>query len=107
MGIEIDSVGLVGHAYYKKYRDGLRVIPIDGVVPSRETVESAEYALTRPLLVYADAAVIQKKNHVRAFLAFLLNRVSAEIEKVGYFSTSTPMLNGSKTQLLNVMGKRQ
>ncbi len=105
VGMEIDSIGLVGHAYYKAYKEVLKAIPIDGIVPSRETVESAEYILTRPFLLYADAGVIRKKLQVRAFLAFLLNRISNEIEKVGYFSTSTHMLNGSKTLLLEVTGQ--
>ncbi len=107
VGMEVDSIGLVGHAYYKRHKASLRAVPIDGIIPSRETVESADYILTRPFLLYADAAVIRQKPQVRAFLAFLLNRIGAEIEKVGYFSTSAPMLNGSKALLLEVIEKRQ
>ncbi|ETW97124.1 MAG: hypothetical protein ETSY1_23895 [Candidatus Entotheonella factor] len=102
---DVYGVGLVGYAYYKKYESSLKLITIEDVEPSAEAVESAEYFLTLPLLVYTAPAFLRKKQQVRAFLVFLLNHINEEIVKVGYFRTSMPMLNGGKTTLLKAMGK--
>lgn len=96
VGSGLNRIGVVGYAFYKKYEENLTTIAVDLVKPSRLAAERGDYPLTRALFVYSDSARIRDKEQVRAFLSFLLNYVSEEIEKVGYFKASQDILDNSK-----------
>ncbi|NQD67030.1 PstS family phosphate ABC transporter substrate-binding protein, partial [Bacillus haikouensis] len=48
-----NAIGFFGYAHYLANKDNLKVVKIDGVEPTNETVESGDYPLSRPLFVYA------------------------------------------------------
>ena len=104
VGNGINSVGIVGYAFYKKYEQTLKTVAIDQVKPSPIAVARGDYVLTRKLIVYSDTALIRDKPQVKAFLTFLLNHVSQEIEKVGFFALPEETLDDSKYALLEAMG---
>ena len=97
------SVGFFGFAYYKENADELKVLSVDGTQPSGEAVESGNYILARPLLIYSDANIIRNKPQVGAFISFYLSNVNQVIEEVGYFPSSQQALDESKTKLLEVI----
>ncbi len=52
------GMGVFGLAFYENNTDKLRVATFKGVTPSRETVASGEYKVSRPLFLYV------KKQHI-------------------------------------------
>jgi len=89
------AVGFFGYAYYNENQDTLRVLSIDSVEPTLETVDSAEYPLARPLFIYSDPTILQTKPQVADFINFYLTFVNDEILDVGYFPASDAALEES------------
>ena len=52
------GVGVFGLAFYENNTDKLQVATMEGVVPSVESIASAEYPVSRPLFFYVKAAHI-------------------------------------------------
>ena len=98
-----NAIGFFGFAYYKQNADELKVLSINGKVPSAEVVESGDYLLARPLLIYSDAKIIREKPQVGKFISFYLSNVNQIIEGVGYFPSSPQALDESKTKLLEAI----
>ncbi|MGL5193499.1 MAG: PstS family phosphate ABC transporter substrate-binding protein [Chroococcales cyanobacterium] len=84
-----NALGYFGHAYYEAHRDGLKAVALDPgtgpVLPSRETVESAQYQpLSRPLFIYVNADAAQKNPGLQAFVEFYLDKAPEIIPTIGY-----------------------
>jgi phosphate transport system substrate-binding protein len=90
------AIGYFGFAYYQENQGKLTALSIGGVEPNAETAESGEYPLARPLFLYSDAAIMQEKPQVAAYLWFFLNNVNNEIADVGYFPVSDARLQEAK-----------
>jgi phosphate transport system substrate-binding protein len=104
-GVEGDkyAIGYFGFAYFQQQKDNLKAISIDGVSPSFETAESGDYALSRPLFIYSDAAILKAKPQVAGFINYYLTNVNEVIETVGYFPASEAALNGAKQALMDAL----
>lgn len=89
------AVGFFGYAYYSENADKLNVLSIDGVAPTQETVDDNSYAISRPLFIYSDAAILKEKPQVAAFIYFFLTEVNNEIGDVGYFPANDSILSGA------------
>jgi phosphate transport system substrate-binding protein len=87
------AIAYFGYAYYLKHIDRLKLVAIEGILPSEVTAENGTYSLSRPLYIYSAASVFAEKPEVAAFVQFYLNNVSAEILEVGYFPASERALN--------------
>jgi phosphate transport system substrate-binding protein len=123
------AVGYFGFAYYVENEDTLDaiavandmtfdddgnmvVIPeeewgaegIDYVAPTRETAESGEYMLSRPLFIYSEASILNEKPQVAAFISYYLTNATEVVQEVGYFPVSVEVLNASKQAWLDAMG---
>ena len=47
------SLGYFGYAYYVENKDSLKLVSVNGVVPSTDTIKNKEYTpLSRPLFIY-------------------------------------------------------
>jgi phosphate transport system substrate-binding protein len=124
------GVGYFGFAYYVQNEDtldaiaiaddvtfadddNLVVIPeeeweaegISYVVPSRETAESGDYLLSRPLFIYSDAGILAEKPQVAAFINYYLTNAVEVVQEEGYFPVSTETLNASKQMWLDAVGE--
>ena len=86
------AITFMGYAYYSENDDKLNVLSIDGVAPTQDTVDKNEYPLSRPLLIYTDAAILKNKPQVAAFIRFFLTDVNNEVEDIGYFPSSETVL---------------
>ena len=82
------AIGFFGYAYYDANSEALRVLPVNGVTPSAETVESGEYLMSRPLLLYSSQKTLLEKDQVAAYLYYYLANVRDQIQDVGYFPAS-------------------
>ena len=99
------AIGFFGYAYYAENADTLTVLSIEGIEPSAENVDNNSYPLARPLFIYSDAAIMQEKPQVAAYINFFLTFVNEEIVSVGYFPASAEALDASKQNWFYAMGQ--
>ena len=97
------SVGFFGYAYYSENADKLRVLNIDGVEASKESVDDASYPLARPLFIYTTGDIMMEKPQVAAFVAFYLTYVNEEVVDVGYFPANQMALDAAKQSWLDAV----
>ena len=86
-GIQADpnAIGFFGYAYYVANQDTLKVVSIDGVEPTNETIESGEYSpLSRPLFTYASNASLAENEAAYDFMKYTLENAGEMAEAVGY-----------------------
>ncbi len=102
VGVEGDqeALGYFGFAYYEENQERLNSVAIDNglgcVSPTRETIESGEYApLSRPMFIYLNSSALARPE-VRAFVEFYLTNSSALVPEVGY----VPLGGGRYDELL-------
>ena len=96
------AIGFFGFAYYKENEDTLGVLSVDGITPDFDTAEAGTYPLARPLYIYSDAAIMQAKPQVSAFIGYYLANVSDIIGEVGYFPASQEAIDAAKQAWLDV-----
>ena len=73
------GIGYVGFGYLTKKT---KALTIDGVTPTKETVLSGEYPLSRPLFMYTNGA---PRGVVKEFLDFVLSKQGQRlVEEAGY-----------------------
>ncbi|TWT09123.1 PstS family phosphate ABC transporter substrate-binding protein [Planomicrobium sp. CPCC 101079] len=86
-GIQADpnAIGFFGYAYYQANQDTLKVVKINGVEPTNETIESGDYSpLSRPLFTYANNTSAAEEEQVYDFLEYTLENAGEMAEAVGY-----------------------
>ena len=86
-GIQADpnAIGFFGYAYYVANKDTLKVVKIDGVEPTNETIESGEYSpLSRPLFTYVSNASASENEAAYDFFEYALENAGEMAEAVGY-----------------------
>lgn len=86
-GIQADpnAIGFFGYAYYVANQDTLKVVSIDGVEPTNETIESGDYSpLSRPLFVYASNEAVAEDDAVFDFMKYTVENAGEMAESVGY-----------------------
>jgi phosphate binding protein len=98
------AIGYFGFAYYIENQDRLNTVAVDGVEPNEESAESGDYALSRPLFIYSDAAILTDKPQVAGFISYYLTNVNDVILDVGYFPASVEALNAAKQAYLDAVG---
>ena len=99
------AIGFFGYAYYAENTDVLKVLSIEGVEPTQESVDDTSYPLARPLFLYSDAGIMQTKPQVAAYINFFLTYVNEEVVDVGYFPAPVADLDGAKQGWLDAMGQ--
>jgi phosphate binding protein len=98
------AIGYFGYAYFVENEDVLKALSIEGVTPTAESVDDARYPLARPLFIYTDAAILQAKPQVAAFINYYLTHVNEEVVDVGYFPASVAAWDASRQAFLNALG---
>ncbi|WP_069650142.1 PstS family phosphate ABC transporter substrate-binding protein [Caloranaerobacter ferrireducens] len=79
------ALGYFGYAYYVENKDVLKVVPINGVEPTTETIENGEYTpLSRPLFIYVSQDSFNNKEQVREFVKFYLKNARDIVPETGY-----------------------
>ena len=75
-----NGIGYVGLAYI--HAEGLKVVPIDGVLPSKETILNKKYAYARPTFYYTNG---EPGGEAAKFIEFTLSSAGQTIaEKIGF-----------------------
>jgi len=99
------AIGYFGYAYFQENQAKLAVLSVKGVAPSTQTVDEGKYPLARPIFIYSTAKIMTEKPQVAAFINFYLTTVNEEIQKVGYFPSSTTALDAARQNWLKALGK--
>ncbi|MEB3161579.1 MAG: PstS family phosphate ABC transporter substrate-binding protein [Synechocystis sp.] len=82
---DLYSLGYFGLAYLDAHTDELKAVPVNGVAPSRETVEQSQYhPLSRPLFIYVNLTKAQDNPALRDFVDFYLQQAPIASAEVGY-----------------------
>ncbi|MEG4508025.1 PstS family phosphate ABC transporter substrate-binding protein [Microcoleus sp. F6_B4] len=89
-----NALGYFGFSYYEDNQSKLKPVGIDrgkgAVLPSRETVEKAQYKpLARPLFIYVNYHSAQNKVEVRNFVEFYMKKAPTLVSSVGYIPLPT------------------
>ncbi len=84
-----NALGYFGFAYYEANLNKLKAVAVDNgkeaVLPSRQTVEKAQYQpLSRPLFIYVNAKAAQTKPAVKNFVDFYIKKAPTSVSSVGY-----------------------
>lgn len=86
-GIQGDpnAIGFFGYAYFIANQDTLKLVPIEGIEPSDETIESGEYSpLSRPLFVYAKNSALSENEAAYDFMQYTIENAGEMAQAVGY-----------------------
>lgn len=67
------GIGVFGLSFYQSNTDRLRVYPINGVMPSVETIASGDYPVSRPLYFYVKLAHMGVIPGLREYVAFFVS----------------------------------
>ena len=84
-----NALGYFGLAYYEAHQEEIKAVAVDSgqgaVLPSRETVEQAQYQpLSRPLFIYINSRSAQKNPALEQFVEFYLKQAPEIVSSVGY-----------------------
>lgn len=94
------GLGYFGYAYFAENSERLKVVPIDGVTPSDETVADGSYPLARPLFIYVNTESLAEKPQVREFVRYYLSDEGISlVPEVGYTNIAASELEDSRSRL--------
>lgn len=99
------AIGYFGYAYYVENASTLKALAVDGVEPTQEAVDAAEYPLARPLFIYSDATIIADKPQVAAFIYFYLTNLDDNIVDVGYFPAPAADIEAAMSAWMSAVGQ--
>ena len=100
-GVEADknAIGYFGFAYYEANKDKLKMVKIDGVEPTHDTIQSGDYTpLSRPLFVYANNKALEDPAMYN-FMEYALNNAGEMAESVGYVKSPDDVYAEDKKKL--------
>jgi phosphate transport system substrate-binding protein len=79
-----NALGYFGYAYYEANKNRLKAVKVNGVAPSRQTVESGAYTpLSRPMFIYVNAKSAQRPE-VKKFVEYYMRNGAAAASAVKY-----------------------
>ncbi len=79
-----NALAYFGFAYYAANQSRLKAVAINGVAPSRQTVENGKYQpLSRPIFIYVSSKAAQRPD-VKQFVEYYLNNASRFSQEVKY-----------------------
>jgi phosphate transport system substrate-binding protein len=67
-----NALGYFGYSYYVNNKDELKVLAVDGVEPTTDSIRSGEYLLSRPLFIYVSTKALKNNDAVKPFVDFYL-----------------------------------
>lgn len=100
------ALGVLDFAYYQQNATALKLISINGVMPTAQTVGDGTYLLAQPLFLYVDGSRIPEQKPLRDFLRFYLDHVNRVAGQTGLFPVPTAQLEQSKRKLVVLESRR-
>jgi phosphate transport system substrate-binding protein len=69
-----NALGYFGYSYYVNNKDRLKVLAVDGIEPTTDTIRSGEYLLSRPLFIYVSMKALENNPAVEEFVSFYIDK---------------------------------
>ena len=98
-----NSLGYFWFSYYENNRDKLKVLAVDGVEPTEDTIRSGEYLLSRPLFIYVSTDALKNNKAVKPFVDFYLSEQNLNrlVEAAKYVTLPGSLAQESRAQYEN------
>ncbi len=95
-----NALGYFGFSYYENNRDKLKVLAVDGVKPTEDSIRSGEYLLSRPLFIYVSTDALKNNKAVRPFVDFYLSEQNLDrlVEAAKYVTLPSSLAQESRAQ---------
>lgn len=95
-----NALGYFGLAFYENNQDQLKLLSVDGVEPTADTISSGEYPISRPLFIYVNANKLQDKQILQDFVSFYLEEGNLDqfITETGYIALPDSTVSETRTQ---------
>lgn len=95
-----NALGYFGLAFYENNQDSLKLLSVDGVEPSADTISSGEYPISRPLFIYVNTAKLEDKQILQDFVSFYLQDGNLDqfITETGYVALPDSTIAETRTQ---------
>jgi phosphate transport system substrate-binding protein len=93
------ALGFMEYPAYQRNAGLLNLVAIADIVPEDITIEDGSYPLLRPLILYADANMLDEQSQVAAFLNFYLTNAHVAMEPLNYVPASSQILDEARTTL--------
>jgi phosphate transport system substrate-binding protein len=95
-----NALGYFGYSYYVNNKDELKVLAVDGVEPTTDSIRSGEYLLSRPLFIYVSKDALKNNDAVQPFVDFYLAEQNLEriVEAAKYVTLPSSLEQESRTQ---------
>jgi phosphate transport system substrate-binding protein len=69
IAVSPEAIGILGFSYLGSHADILKPLPLDGVLPTRETITDGTYEASRPLFIYVKKAHLGVTPGLEQYLA--------------------------------------
>ena len=94
------GLGYFGLAFYENNQDQLKLLSVDGVEPSAETISSGEYPISRPLFIYVNANKLEDSEILQEFVSFYLEdgNIDDFVTETGYVALPDSTVAETRTQ---------
>ncbi len=95
-----NALGYFGYSYYVNNRDTLKLLSVDGVKPTEDTIRSGEYLLSRPLFIYVSTDALKNNKAVEPFVDFYLAEQNLDrlVEAAKYVTLTSSLEQESRAQ---------
>ncbi len=93
------AIGVLDYAVYQQSTGALKLLAINGQVPTSESINLNSYTLTQPIYLFADSNQIRALPALQDFLAYYFANVNAVIDQVGLFPVAPEHLAEATRQI--------
>ena len=95
-----NALGYFGYSYYDLNRDKLKALKVDGVAPTKETIRSGEYPLSRPLFIYVNAKELKKNKALEEFVSYYISEENLDqiVEQADYVTLDPSTADEARKQ---------
>ena len=95
-----NALGYFGYSYYVNNRDKLKLLAVDGVKPTEETIRTGEYLLSRPLFIYVSTDALKNNKAVGPFMDFYLSEQNLDrlVKAAKYVTLPSSLAQESRAQ---------
>jgi phosphate transport system substrate-binding protein len=95
-----NALGYFGYSYYENNQDKLKLLAVDGVKPTADSIRSGEYLLSRPLFIYVSTKALQNNEAVQPFVDFYLAEENLDriVEAAKYVTLPSSLEQEARTQ---------
>jgi phosphate transport system substrate-binding protein len=95
-----NALGYFGFSYYENNRDKLKVLAVDGVKPTEDSIRSGDYLLSRPLFIYVSTDALKNNKAVKPFVDFYLSEQNLDrlVQAAKYVTLPSSLAQESRAQ---------